>query len=74
MKFFAIVSVFVFALLVLASAIPLSPDHDIMMNGPCTDCVIISSHEKKTRNDPKESNPEYYMKRDYFGNKIDSLD
>ncbi|XP_034478634.1 bomanin-1-like [Drosophila innubila] len=44
MKFFSIVSVFVLGLLALASAVPLSPDHDIIINGQCTNCDVENGH------------------------------
>ncbi|XP_034478141.1 bomanin-1-like [Drosophila innubila] len=42
MKFFSVVSVFVLGLLALASADPLTPDHDIIINGHCTKCRILN--------------------------------
>ncbi|XP_034478139.1 bomanin-1-like [Drosophila innubila] len=48
MKFFSVVFVLVLVLLALASALPLSPDNDIIMNGACKDCLIIKGQLSET--------------------------
>ncbi|KRK00012.1 bomanin Short 1 [Drosophila yakuba] len=40
MKFFSVVTVFVLGLLAVANAVPLSPDQNLIINGPCTSCTI----------------------------------
>ncbi|XP_034478140.1 bomanin-1-like [Drosophila innubila] len=42
MKLFSVVSVFVLGLLALASAVPLSPNNDIIINGHCEKCRILN--------------------------------
>ncbi|XP_032590249.1 bomanin Short 2 [Drosophila grimshawi] len=40
MKFFSVVTVFVLGLLALASAVPLSPDGGVVINGDCKYCNV----------------------------------